>query len=269
MTVVRLPDGRQLHTWEGGSPSGRPVVFVHGCPDCRLAAVTGSGAALAAGVRLISFSRPGYGLSDPCDSTHLTVADDIVALADASGIDRFQLIGMSVGGPYALACAARHPDRVSSVTLIAASIPNARPALAMSTVDEGIDLFRPDFEQYVARMDPTDLDDTALAFRARQALDPCDAPLLPTDLLAATMRESLARPDGYLRDAALTFTSWPFSVSDVGCPVHLFYGAHDTNAPPSNGGWYAENLPTSRLTVLETTHLATLILNWPQILSLH
>ena len=51
---------------------------------------------------------------------HLAVADDTVALADLLGIDRFAVLGMSVGGPYALATAARHPDRVTAVGLVEA-----------------------------------------------------------------------------------------------------------------------------------------------------
>ena len=267
MSLVRLPDGRRLHVWEGGDPLGHPVVFLHGCPDCRLAAVPGSPAASALGVRLISFSRPGYGSSDPCESDHLTVADDIVALVDALGIDRFALIGMSVGGPYALACAARHPVRVTSVAMVAAPVPSARPELLPLTVDEGIEFFRPDFEQYVARVAPTDPDVLARALPLLPAPDAASLAGLPAELVAASIRESLARTGGYLRDAAVTFTRWPFSLADVTCPVHLFYGSLDPGAPPSFGHWYADNLADTHLTVLDDTgHLGALLENWDRIL---
>ena len=40
--VVRLPDGRRAHLWQGGAASGPAVFFFHGCPDTRLAARPGT-----------------------------------------------------------------------------------------------------------------------------------------------------------------------------------------------------------------------------------
>ena len=100
--------------------TGPAVLFFHGCPDTRLAARPGDDAARRLGVRLVAVSRPGYGQSDAAASGHLSVADDTAAVADLLGIDRFAVLGMSVGGPYALACAARHPDRVTAAGVVAA-----------------------------------------------------------------------------------------------------------------------------------------------------
>ena len=116
-------------------------------------------------------------------SDHLSVADDVAAVADALGIDRYGVLGMSLGGPYALACAVRHPSRVTGVAVVSSPAPT--PALdppyhredlapeqqeffahlAKATVDEAIELIRPDFETYVAWLDPGDRDDEAVARR--------------------------------------------------------------------------------------------------------
>ena len=103
---------------------------------------------------------------------------------------------MSVGGPYALACAARHPDRVTAVGIVAAPalVPALDPpwprdelspdeqeffaGLAATPVDESVERMRPEFEQYVARVAPDDPDDAALVRRWVGGLHPLDVALL-------------------------------------------------------------------------------------------
>ena len=65
--------------------------------------VTRLQAAHDAGVRLLVFSRPGYGSSTATDSTHTSVARDAAELLDVWGIERVAVLGMSAGGPYAAA----------------------------------------------------------------------------------------------------------------------------------------------------------------------
>ena len=123
---LRLRDGRRLSLWEGGDPTGRPVIFFHGCPDSRRAAISGHVAAAAVGARLVAASRPGYSASDlpehaqPTGDEHVDVAHDTAELADRLGIGRFAVLGMSVGGPYAVATAALHPDRVRAAGVVEA-----------------------------------------------------------------------------------------------------------------------------------------------------
>lgn len=138
--VITLPDGRAAQYWDNGL-DGPAVLFFHGCPDTRHAAVTGAGAAAALGVRLVAVNRPGYGRSDRHDSTQSSVADDAVAVVDALGLADFAARGMSVGTAYALVCAARHPARVRSLALVAAppqeerawTRPGSRPGSPAST----------------------------------------------------------------------------------------------------------------------------------------
>ena len=58
------------------------------------------------GIRLIAPERPGYGLSDYRPFTILAqIAEDLGAVADAYGLDRFAIIGVSGGAPFAVAAA--------------------------------------------------------------------------------------------------------------------------------------------------------------------
>jgi pimeloyl-ACP methyl ester carboxylesterase len=289
LDLLTLPDGRRAQFWQGGAASGPAVFFFHGCPDTRLAARTGDAAAQRCGVRLVAVNRPGYGRSETCESTQGSVADDTVAVADLLGIERFAVLGMSIGGSYALGCAARHPEWVSAAAALACpgmgsdmdppwhrdDLTSAQQDLfaqiGRSTISDAIDAMRPDFEAFVAKLAPNDTDDAALAGRWIEGLHPLDVAAmsgLPVADLAAQAREALIHTDGYLRDAALTFRDWEFRPEDVRCPTWLWYGRLDPNAPPRNGRWLADRMPGATLTVREgTAHLSTLLESWDEILS--
>lgn len=278
-----------IEHWEGGAPGGTPLMFLPGCPDSRLIARTGDAAAKAMGVRLISVNRPGYGRSLPGRSGHLSVADDVAGLADALGVDRYAVLGMSIGGTYALACAARHPARVLAAGAVAATaeVPSLDPpvhrdnltpeqfeqvtALAAVPEDEAVAMLRAQFEPWAAGMAPRDPDDDALARRWMGAAHPLDAKLLagrPAAELAEEAREALSRSDGYVRDAVATFRRWHFRPEAIGCRVHLWYGAHDPSASVRNGQWLQRRIPGSRLVVRpDTAHLGTLLEHWDAILA--
>jgi pimeloyl-ACP methyl ester carboxylesterase len=116
---VRLPDGRLLGHAEYGDPSGIPVFGMHGTPGSRLMFAIADVASRQAGVRLIAPERPGFGISSyHRGRTLASYAADIAAFADALGIGRFAVAGISGGGPYAAACAALLPDRVAALGLV-------------------------------------------------------------------------------------------------------------------------------------------------------
>ncbi len=71
------------------------------------------------GIRLIAPERPGFGISTyQRGRTLASYAIDIADFADALGIEQFAVAGISGGGPYAAACAAFLPDRVSALGLV-------------------------------------------------------------------------------------------------------------------------------------------------------
>jgi pimeloyl-ACP methyl ester carboxylesterase/DNA-binding CsgD family transcriptional regulator len=74
---------------------------------------------LAHNRRLIRYDERGCGLSDwEVDEFSLDAwVCDLEAVVDAAGLDRFPLLGMSQGGPIAIAYAVRHPERVSRLVL--------------------------------------------------------------------------------------------------------------------------------------------------------
>ena len=97
-----------------------PVLYCHGFPSCRLE----PSMLPVSGIRLIALDRPGYGLSDPLPGrTLLDWPRDVAAAADALGLGRFAVAGVSGGAPYAAACAALLKDRIIGLALICGIAP--------------------------------------------------------------------------------------------------------------------------------------------------
>ena len=72
----------------------------------------------------MSYDRPGYGASTARLGRDVaSAADDVAAIAEALGIDRFAIMGHSGGGPHALACGALLPDRVLGVVCVSGTAP--------------------------------------------------------------------------------------------------------------------------------------------------
>ena len=110
---VQTSDGRTLAVAEWGDPNGVPVIMVHGTPGSRIGWSLDLTLDSRHGIRRLSFDRPGFGESTRRRGRRVVdVVSDVVAIADALGVDRFVIAGGSGGGPHALACAALLPDRV-------------------------------------------------------------------------------------------------------------------------------------------------------------
>jgi DNA-binding winged helix-turn-helix (wHTH) protein/pimeloyl-ACP methyl ester carboxylesterase len=79
-------------------------------------------AALSVHHRVVRYDERGNGMSqrDVPDVSFDTWIRDLETVVDAAGLDRFSLLGISRGGPIALAYAVKHPDRVSHLVLYGA-----------------------------------------------------------------------------------------------------------------------------------------------------
>ena len=111
MPLAALRDGRTLAWSEGGDPSCRPVLFFHGCPDTgvpRGAATPRPAARRTPGRRQPARLRRFHARRTVVPSRRRRRP----RTRGRAGVDRFGVLGMSVGGTFALACAAYHPDRV-------------------------------------------------------------------------------------------------------------------------------------------------------------
>lgn len=268
---LRLPDGRHLAYTAYGLREGRPVYFFHGFPGSRLQAALGHEQAVEAGVCLVAFDRPGFGRSDWVDAPSVDhVIADVSHLADHLGHRRFAALGISCGGPYALASARLMPTRVTGVGLLAGMGPMNLPSLRADQMP----LLR--FMFAAARtwpwfMAPLLLLDRAMfrrdAVRAvemlSKALPEPDRLLLARDArvrqrfgdsLAEAYRQGIRAS---LAEARRIATQGVAQLRDITCPVHVYQGSADRHVPVAMGQYLASHLPAGRLHLrLEEGHLS-------------
>ena len=259
--TTTLTDGRRLGFAQMGDPRGQPLLYFHGFPGSRLEALLAHVAARRQGVRLIGVDRPGYGLSDPRPGRTLTDwPRDVTELASHLGLARFGVVGVSGGGPYALACAHEIPGRLTSVAVICGLGPLApseaegdmgwlvrlglrcyrrAPRWAGRAYGVGGLLIRAWPELLVGRLA------SATSPPHRRALA---APKVRR-ILARSFREAHRQgATGPLDDLSLYARPWDFRPADIRAPVRLWHGERDGIVPVSMGRALARAIPGCRAT---------------------
>jgi pimeloyl-ACP methyl ester carboxylesterase len=261
-SVIRLRDGRRLAFAEWGDPGGRPVIHHHGTPGSRLEHEGATDVYRAAGVRVITPDRPGYGLSDPLPGrTLLDWPADVAELAGALGLERFAITGLSGGGVPALACAYTMPERLTSVVLASCPAPMDRPGAlrGMRLLNRsGVLLARAApalFSAGCRLVGPFVAGHPGFIYErsGREWPVPDRRWLRVPDVRRAevtTLREAL-RPgaDGYARDVVLLARAWGFAPADIVVPVRLWHGDADTVVPLDHARYLAAAIPGATLRI--------------------
>lgn len=279
---LRVSDGRSLDVWLAGPPAGIPVVYHSGTPNAGLPFGAYVQAMADRGLRYISVTRPGYGGSTRHEGRIVAdVVADIRAVLDELSIDRAYVIGWSGGGPHALACAARLPERVRGTAILAGVAPYPAPGL-----------------DWIADMGAENVAEFQAALAGADALMPFMAPMLETfahvtpgavaesfgDLVDEVDRAAAQGPfaaylanlmheafrGGYwgMFDDDMAFTRpWGFDVADIRSRVHVWQGAHDRMVPFAHGQWLAANIPNACPHLFpEHGHLSLVVEQFPRIL---
>ena len=209
------------------------------------------------GMRYVTVSRPGFGESDPHPGrTLLDFADDIAALADHLGHERFAVAGVSAGGPYALACAHALPERVAAAAVVSSMSPGAPPDLAPGIspmLRIGLRAVRRlpracgwagDGLLMIARRNRGLVARTMMLFASpadrRLLRDPEARELAVASFLAAAAG-GVSRMIG---DYLLCAGRWGFEPRDVRGHVHLWHGVQDGFVPVSQALELAAALPS-------------------------
>ena len=276
MPLLTTRTGRRLSYRVDGPPSGDVLVFCTGTPQGTVEDLELTAAAAAAGLRLVTYDRPGYGGSQRAPGRVVRDAvDDIAELLDALEVERFVVAGHSGGGPHALACGVLLSDRCRAVALLAGVAPYDAEGLdfldgmgpenveEFGAAVEGESALRPLLEQY----EPELRDVTAAGVIASMEglLPGVDQAVLTGssygEVVAARFRAALASGvDGWLDDDLAFVRPWGFDLADVTVPVSVWQGSEDLMVPFAHGQWLVEHLPTARAHLLQGEgHLSVVV----------
>ena len=262
--TVPVGRGRKLGIAEFGTPDGQAVVWMHGTPGARRQVPeTARRLADERGVRIIGIDRPGVGLS-PAHQYH-SVFDfvaDLTTVADRLGLDRFATVGLSGGGPYALAAAAGLSDRIPSVGVLGGVVPSVGPG---APADGLVGLAKRFSSVLPWIRHPSGFALTALVRLSK----PLGSPAL--DLYARFSppgdREVLSRPDvkemflddlsgnggrsmrAVVADGILFTRAWGFEPGDIDQPVWWWHGDADNIVPLAHAEAFVPRLPRGTLHV--------------------
>jgi pimeloyl-ACP methyl ester carboxylesterase len=259
-----LEDGRMLEILCSGVSSGVPLVYHAGTPSAAAVMPDLERSARTLGLRVISWSRPGY--SSSTRKAGRTVADvvaDTLCVLDHLRLDKFVSLGWSGGGPHALACAALAPERCAASATIACVAPYTATGLEWleGMSQENVAEFGATAQGEVAlrayleaeRTILTDVTGQQIADALRGHVSVVDATALTgqfADAFAAMVRRSLSTGvDGWLDDDLAFVKPWGFDLSEISVPAFLWQGGEDRMVPFAHGEWLVRNVAgaTSRL----------------------
>jgi pimeloyl-ACP methyl ester carboxylesterase len=254
---ISLPDGRRLAYAELGDPDGPTILYCHGFPSSRREARLLHEQAKARHARILAPDRPGYGDSEFLPERSIPGwADDVAALADRLDITRFAVLGVSGGGPYALACAWRLSERLTGCSLVCPLGPiYLAPVLAEMK-------WAPRLNFWMARVAPalTKLmlgrTTTGLLARWPAGVDHLRAISAPApdraELANLTVRRILTQTiqdamlnhaRGARQDLFLYTRHWEIPFPEITHPIQIWHGEADGTVPVSHSRWYAAHLP--------------------------
>ncbi len=119
------PGGRTIEVLTDGDPDGFPLLFHGGTPSAVAEFPMLDEFTRALGLRVVTYSRPGYGESTarPAPYRYVDDVEESVLVLDHLGIDDFVTLGWSGGGPRALACAALLPGRCRAAATVSGVAP--------------------------------------------------------------------------------------------------------------------------------------------------
>jgi pimeloyl-ACP methyl ester carboxylesterase len=256
---IPLKDGRKLGYAEYGSYIGSPIFFFHGFLGSRFSGRSLDEAAKLINARIISIDRPGIGLSDfKPGRRYSDWPDDVTELADKLAIDRFAILGVSAGGPHALACAFKIPQRLTAAAIVSSPCPyNVKSVINDMPRSERL-------RAIVGRKAPW-LVSVYLSMTTRNAVrDPAATILRTLGELPESDKEILNRPETLqriaddLRESFLSGTRgvaweyslltrlWGFRLEDISTEIQLWHGEADMTISPIMGHHLANTIPNCR-----------------------
>lgn len=263
--IFRRENGATVAFCEYGDPNGAPIFFCHGWPSSRTMAELTDDAARQLGLRIISPDRPG--IRDSNFHPERTLMDWPPLLRELAAhlqIDRFKVLAISGGAPYAYAAAWMLPDQVEAIAVVSGAPPIAE-------LQDGSGLFtlynrllalrgsRPRLLRalfHIARPIASIRPPLRIRPLLLKVLQPCDANVLRDSKSFEACFESARQAwrssaAGVMADAEIYAEPWGFPLEEVRVPVRLWHGTNDRTFSIRLAEEIAQRLPNCELHLVE------------------
>ena len=260
MPTLKLTDGRFLEYFDNRIASTSAVVFHHGTPAHASILRPFLELAAARGMRVLSFTRAGYGISDRNEGrTVFSNNDDVRELLDSFGIRDFVAIGWSGGGPHALANSVMSGCKgvitlasvgqygVADLDFLAGMGPENEVEFGEALKGEAaisawMDVNATAFKT-VTETDIREALGGLIGDVDKKALDGSIA-----DEYATSIRKGLAVScDGWVDDDLAFVAPWGFDIAGISVPVLIWQGDDDFMVPHAHSYWLEKHIPTGKL----------------------
>lgn len=277
---IGLKDGRTLGFEDVGALDGLPVIYFHGFGSSRVIRHPDDAIAERLGIRLVAVDRPGIGSSSVQDDRRmLDWPDDVAALADSLGLERFSVLGWSGGGPYALACAWALPERVITAGVISGPAPlvgvgstsylirsHRAAARAAGSAPWMIRLATWRWARQ-QRRDPERHLDEAVAKMIEADRVVVGDPQVRAMMLANTEEMYRQGHRGVYDEALIISRGWGFPLDEIRVPVVLWHGDADPTVPVAMGHFLAGKVRTCRARFYPDEGHQLFLERWAEILT--
>ena len=260
--IVVVAGQRRIALATYGAAGGYPVLALHGTPGSRLKFTTTHDDAGRLGLEVVAPDRWGYGGTDPHPAPTLAAfADEMHGLMASLGHRHFAVLGVSGGGPYATAVAARYAAAVSALALVAPVGPIAgEPDSEIGRFHRfcfGALAARPRATRAVFRTFRRIIRASpALGLKLAMARLPrADRKVLASPGVAPRLAQTFAEgmqpgPEGPVCDLTLFGRPWALALANAQVPARLWLGTADGNVPLSAARRLAARLPSCELVEL-------------------
>ena len=254
---VPVGGGRSLEVVLAGPPDGAALFSHHGTPGAAEMFDPLVEAGAERNLRHITYGRPGYGDSGRHPGRNVaSCIEDVVAVADALGYERFYSVGGSGGGPHSIACATLLPDRVIAAASIASPAPVGAEGLdwtagmGQENVTELAAAHGPDaeFKTYLEGQAGSMLESSGEEIVAvlGDVVAEVDRRALSGELgefIARELAHSMATGVwGWFDDDRAILGDWGFELGAEHAPLSVWHGGQDRFVPVAHGEWLARRL---------------------------
>ena len=262
--------------------AARRALYQYGTPGTRWLSPQLIDAARSAGFELLVIDRPGYGRTSRWPGRRIVdVVDDVRAVLEGVGWERFAVWGGSGGAPHALAITAQLPHQVTACASVVGLAPYDAAGLdwyagmsagnveEFQTAAQGEQAYRPLVERLAA--------DAMASLEAGgiQVAGDYQLPEVDRHALAARHEEEdyLERMrltyvdgvDGWLEDCLALTQPWGFDLSELTTPASVWYGTADVLASRAHHDYLLSRIPGAQRRELRGGH----VLNGEDLLAIY